>query len=267
MAGVLVASRAWARRRLAGHTSPRPTHGYVFVVTYGRSGSTLTQGLLNALPGTLVRGENGLFVVHLFRAWDGLRDLKDKHAANARRGARSAFFGIDEMRPAAFVRHSRSLTLAQLYGETDPSTVEVLGFKEVRWHLIDPAEVERFFAFFESIFPGARYVLNTRDLDQVLTSGFWQNQEPDAAHEAVSRVEEVQRYLAATRPDRTLETRYEQLTSDDAAVSDRALRELAEFTVGRCDEAMLATLRSTRQEGHGPRPFGRSRVGSGAADR
>jgi hypothetical protein len=32
--------------------------GYVFVMTYGRSGSTLLMGLLNTIPGYLVRGEN-----------------------------------------------------------------------------------------------------------------------------------------------------------------------------------------------------------------
>ena len=43
--------------------------GYVFVMTYGRSGSTLLMGLLNTIPGYLVRGEND----------DALRYLYDFH--------------------------------------------------------------------------------------------------------------------------------------------------------------------------------------------
>ena len=39
--------------------------GYVFVMTYGRSGSTLVQGLLNAIPGYLIRGENAAALNHL----------------------------------------------------------------------------------------------------------------------------------------------------------------------------------------------------------
>ena len=35
---------------------------YVFVVTYGRSGSTLVQGMLNTMPRTLVRGEHALSI-------------------------------------------------------------------------------------------------------------------------------------------------------------------------------------------------------------
>ena len=42
---------------------------YVFVMTYGRSGSTLLMGLLNTIPGYLIRGEND----------DALRFLFDFH--------------------------------------------------------------------------------------------------------------------------------------------------------------------------------------------
>jgi hypothetical protein len=31
---------------------------HLFIVTYGRSGSTLLQGILNSTPGVLIRGEN-----------------------------------------------------------------------------------------------------------------------------------------------------------------------------------------------------------------
>ena len=42
----------------------------VFVVTYGRSGSTLVQNMLNALPSACVRGENENLLAPLARAWN-----------------------------------------------------------------------------------------------------------------------------------------------------------------------------------------------------
>lgn len=42
---------------------------FVFLVTYGRAGSTLTQKYLNSLPDVCVRGENGNLLYHLFRAF------------------------------------------------------------------------------------------------------------------------------------------------------------------------------------------------------
>ncbi len=40
--------------------------GYLFIVTYGRSGSTLLQGILNSIPGYLIRGENRAALFHLY---------------------------------------------------------------------------------------------------------------------------------------------------------------------------------------------------------
>src|SRR6056297_391020 len=50
----------------------------VFVVTYGRSGSTLVQNLLNGLPGACVRGENENLLAPLVRAWDIVRHSKQR---------------------------------------------------------------------------------------------------------------------------------------------------------------------------------------------
>ena len=48
-----------ARRRLE-EEAPRNDLSYVFICTYGRSGSTLLQGVLNSIPGYLIRG-HGLY--------------------------------------------------------------------------------------------------------------------------------------------------------------------------------------------------------------
>jgi hypothetical protein len=241
--------------RPSGH-EPR----YVFVVTYGRSGSTLTQGLLNALPGTLVRGENNMFMLPFFRSWAGVREFQEKNNDNAiNNGSRSAFYGLDEIDPEDFVQASRALTLQALYGSADRSKVKVLGYKEVLWHRIKRDEVEEFFGWFEQIFPGASYVLNQRDHESVRKSGFWQNQEEQRVMRTLRRVEDMQQFLRETRPDRTHDVRYERITSEDQSVKDKELRGLAEFVVGSCDDKVLKNMHDTLGQGHGPRPFGRSR--------
>lgn len=249
------------RRREDGSSGDHPR--YLFVVTYGRSGSTLTQGLLNTLPGTLVRGENNMFMLPFFRAWTGLKEFQSKNNENAKKGPQSAFYGLDEIDPDTFVETARRLTLQSLYGSADPSKVEVLGFKEVLWHRIRRDEMAEFFDWFEQIFPGATYVLNQRDHAKVASSGFWQNQEEQRVVRKLKRVEEMQQFLRDTRPGRTHDIRYERVTSDDAAVQERELRGLADFVVGRSDDKLVESLRETLGKGHGPRPFGRSR---GAAE-
>lgn len=232
---------------------------YVFVVTYGRSGSTLVQGMLNQMPRTLVRGENGLYVQHLFRAWHAADVIRQKRKGPPARKATNAFFGINALTRARFVRNAQRLVVGGLLGNEDEKDFDRLGFKEVDWHQVAPEETELFFAWLDDVCPGAKYVLNTRDVDQVLGSGFWQRQDAAEAMAAINRVIEIQDHLRATRPDRVHETRYEVITGEDRQASDAALTALAEFVVGSCDAALLDRLRGTLEVGHGPNPFGKSR--------
>lgn len=234
---------------------------YVFVVTYGRSGSTLVQGMLNTMPRTLVRGENGLYVQHLFRAWRATDVIRQKRKGPPARKATNAFFGINALTRSRFVRSAHRLVVGGILGSEDEKDFDRIGFKEVDWHQVLPEETEPFFAWLDEVCPDAKYILNTRDVEQVLGSGFWQRQETDEALAAINRVVEIQDHLRATRADRVLETRYEIITGDDRTASDAALTDLATFVLGSCDDALLDALRGTLEVGHGPNPFGKSRRG------
>ncbi|MDN5892754.1 MAG: sulfotransferase [Nocardioides sp.] len=232
---------------------------FAFVVTYGRSGSTLVQGLLNSLPRTLMRGENGLFVVHFFRAWERARTFRRKHVQHGSANETSAFYGLREVKPAKIVALTRQLLVSQMLGDVGRDELDVIGFKEVAWHLIETGEFEGFFTFFEQVFPGVKYVLNQRDHAAVTGSGFWQQRDPEEALAEIHRVEEIQEFLRTTRPEKVVELRYEILTGEDQEASGAQLRELSEFIIGRCDDAILETLRETMKTGHGPNPFVKSR--------
>jgi hypothetical protein len=231
---------------------------YLFVVTFGRSGSTLVQGLLNALPDTLVRGENGFFVHDLYRASASAEAFGREHAHHGSKQVTSAFYGVRRLRREPFVSGSRQIAHDVLLGQHRADRVRRLGFKEVLWHRVEPAETEDFFGWFEEVFPGARYVLNTRDVAAASTSGFWQRQDHGEALASFARVIEVQEFLRSTRADRVLDVRYEALTGEPAA-SDAELTRLATFVTGECDPALLEKLRGVLAVGHGPNPFGKSR--------
>jgi hypothetical protein len=232
---------------------------FVFVVTYGRSGSTLVQGMLNAMPRTLVRGENGLYVQHLFRAWQAADEIRQKRKGGGAKQPTNAFYGINALTRARFVRSAQRLVVGGILGPEGEKDYDRLGFKEVEWHHLTAEETEPFFDWLEDVCPGAKYVLNTRDVETVLGSGFWQRRDTDASVAAIERVVEIQDFLRTTRPDRVLDTRYEVITGEDRAASDAALRDLAGFVLGDCDEPLLDALRACLEVGHGPNPFGKSR--------
>lgn len=236
----------------------RERYRYVFVVTYGRSGSTLVQGLLNVLPRTLVRGENDLYLLHLYRALATLRAFRDLHGEHGSRNVVSAFYGLKAIRRSAFVQAMNDIVTTGVIGNLDPGDYDVIGFKEVAWHRITPEETAGFFDTMDKAFPGVRYVLNTRDPERVLGSGFWVKADADRARALIGRVLDIQAHLRATRPDRVYDVRYEVLTGDDRVARDALVRGLGEFVTDQpVTDALMTELEATLATAHGPFPFAR----------
>lgn len=238
----------------------RERYSYVFVVTFGRSGSTLVQGLLNTLPRTLVRGENDLYLLHFYRGLAALRAFREEHKAHGSYDDASAFYGLKQIRRSAFMQAMNDVVTTGVLGGVDPDDFDVVGFKEVTWHRIEPEETEDFFAVMDKSFPGVRYVLNTRDPERALASGFWRQEDEAAARRKISRTLDIQQHLRETRADRVIDVSYEALTGDDTAGRDALLARVGEFVTGRpVDESLMADLHRTLARGFGPNPFGASR--------
>jgi hypothetical protein len=151
---------------------------YVFVMTYGRSGSTLLMGLLNTIPGYLIRGEND----------DALRFLHDFHRTCVERSTHwpvervrrktDAFYGIGDFPPALSLADTRRLAVDTLL-RPKPDT-RVTGFKEIRWWRHD--DLDAYVAWLREVFPGARFLVNTRDHADVLKSKWWAKGGDHSAH-------------------------------------------------------------------------------------
>ncbi len=167
--------------------------GYLFMVTYGRSGSTLLQGVLNSIPGYLVRGENRQAMRHLWAFHQtAVRERDRRRRRLQRRGplpdkppSADAHFGIEQFPEQRSLAGIRRLALETLL--RPERGTRVVGFKEIRWAEEDVAD---YVAWLQSVFPGARFIVNTRNLDDVARSKWWA-EDPHARaklHEVESRL-------------------------------------------------------------------------------
>ena len=107
----------WLRKFL-GRVLP-PYSGYskmrsVYVVTYGRSGSTLLTRYLTHLPGVDLKGENYLFPLPAMEAEQKLRDSRQK-PYKGRENPESPWYGSHQFTPKRWRRDIADAMLNQLY--------------------------------------------------------------------------------------------------------------------------------------------------------
>lgn len=184
---------------------------FLFIVTYGRSGSTLLMGLLNAQPGFCIRGENQGILYDLFQYQSKGVAAQAKHGQGRPLTPRNPWYGIDHYPAEIAVARMRQLVIDTLL-RPEPGT-RVTGFKEIRWWMAQPVE---YLDFIESLFPGARFLLNTRNLDAVAQSG-WYREEQDVAAR-LAPLEERLRDTVARRGDRGYHVHYDDYTADPSVL-------------------------------------------------
>lgn len=227
----------------------RPSKGYVFVVTYGRSGSTLTQNLLNSIPGWCIRGENAnvlgnlLKAVHMIRrhpmyakltAW---RAMGSPHTLAGFGTPIDPWFGAELVDCDAFARDllntfaSRVLNLAE--------GLRVGGFKEI-CYFGDPDFLAAQLALMQEYFPSAKILFQTRDHGQVITSSWWKNRDPVEVKTRLTLVDGIFRDYAQIHSDCFV------LDYSSYMAGPQALRPLFDFLAEDFNLPMVEGVLNTR---------------------
>jgi hypothetical protein len=160
-----------ALHRAARHTGRVGDYRYVFVLTYGRSGSTVLAGLLNAIPGYRVRGENYNVLYRLYQADAAIARACERFSGAEHLEPRSAWYGTPLVRPhrfrAALVDAFVTEVLRPRRGD------RVLGFKEIRCTPAHIPDLDDYLAFLRDAFPNCKIIFNHRDPAAVARSGWW----------------------------------------------------------------------------------------------
>lgn len=196
--------------------------GFVFIVTYGRSGSTLLQNVLNSIPGYLIRGENDNILYHLAKAWMTGRDspeIKKRREAMKSDGWRDPrygqqidpWYGVERINPPEMGQRLATLFTNQVL-KPDPDT-RVTGFKEIRFHL-SGEDMERYLDFLLFFFPNSRLIFNTRNLNDVKKSGWWADYSQEDFMAEVGDADYRFRQYAKGHPKRTMLMHYDSYKND-----------------------------------------------------
>ena len=211
-----------------------PQDRHLFIVTYGRSGSTLLQNLVNSIPGYEVRGENNNALLHYYRAWKAIESnetLARMRDANVVTDQTHPWFGGEKVFPRQL---GRGLVRNFSTNVLKPSDgVRVSGFKEIRFHNA-PEEFEGFLNWIHDYFPGTQFLFNTRDHASVARSGWWAQRKPEVVAGILQSAEDLFRRYWEKYPERSFHIHY-----DDYVGQPDKLRPLFAFLREDYDEAMI----------------------------
>jgi hypothetical protein len=161
----------------------------VLIVTYGRSGSTLLQALLNSIDGCVVRGENYNLCYGLYLAHESLMQSKAEFGGKESRDVSWPWFGAEAFDSDRFILDARQLIRHQLIAETEEAKAQCLGFKEIRY-LADNLYSEPgkpvdhfpgYLDFLSKVFPDPAFIFLTRDHEQVIKSAWWKSSNAEQA--------------------------------------------------------------------------------------
>ncbi len=159
---------------------------HVFIISYGRTGSTLLMALLSNHERVLVRGENNMLMRHLQRAIDALEQKYDPDA----NVTSNAYYGSHLHKDEFLVPMFGGFVETYLAGDLRIEDYDVLGYKgaefdgrvldcngaEVRDDTggikFDDNEIIRDLTFMRRLFPDCVLVFNTRAPEEVIRSDF-----------------------------------------------------------------------------------------------
>lgn len=140
----------------------------IFIVSYGRSGSTLLQGILNSIEGVLIKGENQNIFEHFYHAYQTLLEIQEKRP-NASR-PENPWYGSCWFDAEQFKRDLHVLGRNFLIHTNNKLGEEInaYGFKEIRYATMD--NPIPFINFLVDVFPNSCVIHLTRDHNQVAAS-------------------------------------------------------------------------------------------------
>lgn len=147
----------------------------IFIVTYGRSGSTLLQGILNSNSEILIKGENSNFLYRVFNSYEQiLKTIEIGKRLSKPDNPKNAWYGYSQINAEQFLADCKVLVDNVLFAGVEKSKMKIYGFKEIRYPYLN--DFEKYLHFIKTLYPNACFIFNTRNLEDVIKSGWWKKQ-------------------------------------------------------------------------------------------
>ena len=182
----------------------------IFIITYGRSGSTLLQNVLNTIPRCVIKGENHNMMELIWKAV--LRSRQAKHVWGKQRlCSNHPWYGSDEIKPMIFANGMIDSFIKNVL--CPPQDCQYFGFKEIRYNVYGE-NLSDFLDFMRSHYKDAFFIFNTRNAEAVSNSAWWKNWNHDDVVTLVEQMNKRFNDYNLRHPEFTAILSYEEFCSD-----------------------------------------------------
>lgn len=147
-----------------------PPVKYLFIVTYGRSGSTLLQSILASIPGCHMAGENADALGGLFATWSSALEAKQEQGRVPRTAPGDPWRGAHLIRPDHYNQRLASVFLEEIV--RPPRHARFIGFKEVRYFDYED-RLPDYLDYIRETFRPCLLIFNRRCGVEVANSSWW----------------------------------------------------------------------------------------------
>lgn len=189
--------------------------GTIFIVTYGRSGSTLLQSILQSIPGAHITGENDNLIMILWTAYKKANGAKNAWGPKGGEKLTNPWYGTHNYRPNYFANRLIDAFVDEIIRPNTDCTW--FGFKEIRYEEFGD-DLPLVLDFMARTFKNSYFVFNTRNAESVAKSGWWKNKNPEEVKEMVHTQDSRFEKYANNHPENSFKISYDSLISNPLAI-------------------------------------------------
>lgn len=211
---------------------------HILIITYGRSGSTLLQGVMNGINGVVLRGENDNVFFDFYKTYKKLVNLKEERSKSV--DPTRPWYGICLIEEEALLsRYQELAKVILLADQYKDDTNLTYGFKEIRYNDVGE-DFNDYLDFLSKLFPNVAFIFNTRNHKDVASSGWWKEEDRVSVIEELSALETKFTDYARNK-DHCFSIRYE-----DVVARGEQLHRLFDFLGATYEPDVIEAILTTR---------------------
>lgn len=189
--------------------------GTLFIVTYGRSGSTVLQNLLLTIPGAHITGENHNALAPL---WQTVRRARKARAVWGKKTQPPThpWYGADQIAADRLAERLVDAFVEEVLHP--PAGARWIGFKEIRYNALGN-DLEGYLDFMGRFFKNPHFIFNTRRAEDVAKSAWWKDRKREDIVKMVETMDARFQAYAEAHPETSHQIRYDELVKDPGLIA------------------------------------------------